>query len=445
LRPSSLRLRLLLGGSVAILAALAVAWLAMTWLFGRHVERREAEALTRVGVMLAGALRAPADPLALDAEPTDPRFETPSSGLYWQVSSASGVLRSRSLWDQGLPVGETSPSEWRISKIDGPFGRRLLVVTRRIEMTGRPVRIAVATDAAPLVAAQGEFALELAGFMAVLWLVLVSAAFVQVRLGLRPLSAIPEDLARMKRSVTERLPEARASEVAPMVAAINALADSRQADIERARRRAADLAHSLKTPLAALAAQSRLAREQGAAEAADGLDRAVEMMAAALEAELARSRAAAARERDAGERAEPAAVAERLFSVLERTDDGAHLIFSQDVPPHLTAPVPEAVLMEVLGPLLENAARHARRQVRLSGGEAGEHGLRLEVEDDGPGLLVDRAEAALIRGARLDEAGPGHGLGLSIARDLVEATNGAITLSSSALGGLRVSLVWENA
>src|SRR3546814_5704623 len=45
--------------------------------------------------------------------------------------------------------------------------------------------------------------------------------------------------------------------VQPLIDAINALADVREADLDRARRRAADLAHGLKTPLAALAAQSR--------------------------------------------------------------------------------------------------------------------------------------------------------------------------------------------
>jgi signal transduction histidine kinase len=54
-----------------------------------------------------------------------------------------------------------------------------------------------------------------------------------------------------------------------------------------------------------------------------------------------------------------------------------------------------------------------------------------------------RAEAALMRGGRLDEAGPGHGLGLAIVRDLVEASTGALTLGRSELGGLSVSIEWK--
>jgi signal transduction histidine kinase len=71
------------------------------------------------------------------------------------------------------------------------------------------------------------------------------------------------------------------------------LADVRERDLELARRRAADLAHGLKTPLAAATAQSRRAREAGALQAADGMDRAIAAIRSAVEAELARSRIAA--------------------------------------------------------------------------------------------------------------------------------------------------------
>jgi len=446
MKARSLHLRLLAGAMVAIFAALAVAWMAMTWLFERHIERREAAELTRSGLALAAGLTlTPAGAPAVDPLPVDPRFGAPASGLYWQVSTAAGSVRSRSLWDQALPRPASTPADtWRTRTAAGPFGARLLYVEREIrtERTAAPVLIQVASNEAALSTARREFGRDLALFLLGLWAVLSIAALVQVRLGLRPLARLRADLDRLRRSASARLGDDHPREIMPLTRAINVLADTREADLDRARRRAGDLAHSLKTPLAAMAAQSRRAREAGAADAADGLDRAIAAVGAALETELARTRAAAARDTTREARAAPAAIAERLIGVLERTDDGARVAFEQDIAADLRLPAPEDVLTEILGALMENAARFAKRRVRLSSQILANGGASLTIDDDGPGMDEGRAGAALIRGGRLDEAGPGHGLGLAIVRDLVEATEGAITLERSPFEGLRVVLTW---
>lgn len=444
----SLQLRLLASAAVAVFVALAVAWLAMTWLFERHVERREAAELARTGDALAAALAIDAAGRpGLEQTPLDPRAMRAASGFYWQVSTDRGVVRSRSLWDQALPVpAKTSPSDWATDATPGPFGQRLLRVARAIRAPGAdaPAVIQVGVDVRELAEARTQFGRELALFLAGLWAVLALAALVQVRLGLAPLAPLRERLQRMRRNPTARLGEDHPREVAPLVEAINALAEARQADVARARRRAGDLAHSLKTPLAALGAQSRLARDAGATEAADGLDSAIAAMGAALEAELARARAAAARDAAQEGSSSPATVAEQLIAVLERTPAGERIVFAQEIDPSLAVPVAADVLAEVLGALMENAARFARRRVRLTGAPSAE-AVSVTVEDDGPGLDAERTEAALIRGGRLDEAGPGHGLGLAIVRDLVEATDGAVALDRSPLGGLRVVVSWPGA
>jgi len=87
------------------------------------------------------------------------------------------------------------------------------------------------------------------------------------------------------------------------------------------------------------------------------------------------------------------------------------------------------------------------RAVLAAAGDISGFGLArarmLSVEDDGPGLNIS-TEEALSRGGRLDETGSGnHGLGLSIARDIIEATQGQLTLGTSTLGGLQVTLRWS--
>ena len=444
----SLRLRLLMGAAAAILVSLVVAWFAMTLLFARHLERRDIEELDRQSVpLIAGlTLDAKGAPVA-DALPADPRFQRPSSGLYWQVSTAAGTIRSRSLWDQDLPPAPATPDRaWQNRLVPGPFEPTVLLVERRLTLAGdKDVLIQFAVDEASTGAARAEFGQELFLFLVGLWLVLSAAAAVQVQLGLKPLAKLREALKALRLNPSERLAvRDHPPEVEPLTQAINQLAETREGDLARARRRAADLAHGLKTPLAVLKAQSRQVRAIGGDAVADNLDKAVAAAAAAVEAELARARAAAARESVGLSTAPMREVAERVVSVVEHPEQGAALVFEIESPPGLTLPGSAEELSEILGALVENAARYARRRVRILAA-ADDDSACLLVEDDGPGLQDWQAEEALIRGRRLDETGPGHGLGLAIARDLVEARGGTIALKRSEMGGLQVKMIWPQA
>lgn len=442
----SLKLRLTLVAAVAIAVALATGWAALTWIFDRHLERRETRELTRVGLALVGSLAvSPNGQLEVTEAPTDERFFDPTGGYYWQVGSGPAALRSRSLWDQALPATKARPDDWITRTVPGPHGGRILMVERLVQPPGatRPVPVQLALDDAPLQEATAEFGREIGLSLLVLGAVLAGAAYVQVRLGLQPLGRVQGDLARMRRAPTARLSETHPTEIQPLALAINSLADAREADLRRARQRAADLAHSLKTPLAAMAAQSRKARAAGAVDAADGLDRAVAAMGAALETELARARAAAARLDGEAVVSAPATIAEQIILVVERTERGEVVTFENLLPDTLRTPVRAPDLLEMMGALVENATRFARSRVRLSGASVGPGRVGVVIEDDGDGIADADAAAALLRGARLDEVSGGHGLGLAIVRELAAATDGDLDLGHSELGGLRVELSWQ--
>ncbi len=434
----SLRWRLLAGGAGAIFVALALAWLAMGYLFEAHVERGvEANLIQHGRELVAGLTRNAEGALSVDPEPFDPLFERPSSGLYWQVSQGDVVLRSRSLWDETIAPNESvGAADWTTGDVAGPFGQKLVFVARRVTFgeRGAPVLVMLGADHAAVTAARGEFSRDLALFLGVLWAVLSAAALVQVQLGLKPLADVRASLTDMQGHAGARLQEEDyPTEAAPLAQAINALADARQRDMEQARRRASDLAHSLKTPLAALGAQSRRARDMGAGDAADGLDRAIEAARGAVERELTRTRIAA---EENAMHVPSGPVIDKLISVVERTEAGQHLTFENTLG-HVVLPLSETALMELAGPLLENAARFARTCVHISGAN---HYLR--IEDDGPGLDEKQAAEVTERGKRLDESSMGHGLGLAIARDIAEMSGGELTLDRSPLGGLRVEIRW---
>jgi signal transduction histidine kinase len=90
-------------------------------------------------------------------------------------------------------------------------------------------------------------------------------------------------------------------------------------------------------------------------------------------------------------------------------------------------------LMEALGALAENAARHARGRVAIDIRRDGES-LRVAVTDDGPGAPESALGAIRDRGVRLDMREGGDGLGLSIAGEIAEAAGGRLALRNTGSG-----------
>jgi signal transduction histidine kinase len=96
-------------------------------------------------------------------------------------------------------------------------------------------------------------------------------------------------------------------------------------------------------------------------------------------------------------------------------------------------------MLELLGNLLDNACKWAASQVLLSI-ECTAEGYAFTVEDDGPGVEAQQRAEVLNRGSRVDEQVAGHGLGLGIVRDIVDAWSGHLELRDSRLGGLCVHI-----
>lgn len=443
----SLRLRLIAFAALAIAVALWGAWHVMGMLFEHYTERRMADALVREGNVVAAAVRldAAGRPV-VDPADVEARFRRQASGLYWEARAPGGISGSPSLGGKILGEGkhlESSRSGWRETEIPGPYEDDLILVERQVPVAGTPVLVRVGEDDEPIDRAGASFAREMGMFLLALGVALALAAWVQVELGLWPLRRVRRELAAMERNPVRRLSDDHPREIDGLAHAINALADARSDDLGRARRRAADLAHALKTPFAALAAQSRVARAAGAVAAADAIDETLSAAVAVLESELARARAAASRAGEGVAASRPAALVEGLFAVLERTEQGMSLVFDSDVPADWEIGIDADSFAEIFGNLLDNATRHARRVVRVGAAHDAAR-LNFTVDDDGPGIPAGQRDDVLRRGVRLDETGSGHGLGLSIAADLVEATGGTISLGDAPDHGLRVTLSWPD-
>jgi signal transduction histidine kinase len=442
----SLRRRVFLIGLMTVASALLIAGGGLVLLFEHHVERTLYDDLDGFVRQILGRLEndAVTGGLQMIKTASDPRFEKPFSGYYWQVLNSNGyeTIRSKSLQDSILtPYGDCiADGRVRYRYIEGPAGETLLAGQMCTEWKGSrdpmQLRILAGIDLGLLRPARDAFTIEMMIGLFILGSVLIVATWLQANLGIAPLAKLREEVGEIARGERTRFAMVGPIEVEPLIDEMNALLDERKREIDRVRNHAADLAHGLKTPLAALVADSRLLREKGELEIAGSLERISDLMQRHVERELVRARA---REGPRGRMLPKTPLAETV-SVLIRTfaRTGTQVEFDVHVSPTLMVAFDRNDLLEVIGNLLDNACRYANSLVRVSA-DREEDSVHLIIEDDGPGLHEGAVEVARQRGGRLDESG-GAGLGLAIVQDVLDAYAATMNFSRSDLGGLRVSV-----
>ncbi|QPZ92893.1 sensor histidine kinase [Thioclava electrotropha] len=441
----SLRLRLALGGALAVVLALAIASAALTALFAAHVQRRaEAELSVQLDQVVAALGRDADGRLALQTPPADPRFDQPLSGLYWQIDLGDTLLRSRSLWDYVLPLPPDALPDGHVHvhRLPDQTGGTLLTLERSVTLPpslgeGR-VRAAVALTTTDLDQARSDFLKELLPYNAILAAALIVAGWVQLFFGLRPLSEVGRRVLAVRSGEQRRLGSDFPKEVQPLANEVDALIDAREAELDRARHRAADLAHGFKTPLQALMGEADRLRQTGQTEPAAAIEEIAEAMRRHVDRELTRSRLAG---RVVKDKATVAPVVQQIVSVIRRTPTGSAVEWDIVVPDDLQVTLDASDLAEALGALIENASRHATSQVTIRASRR-DAAIAIDVQDDGPGISADRIEHLQKRGARADESG--HGLGLSISAEIAQAVGGTLSIANAETG-LRVTLILPDA
>ena len=457
--PASLKGRLVLLAALVLAAGLALFAMQLSAMFRQHVERSARAELEMYQEQLIVALQRRADgSLGTNALLPDPRFMRPLSGRYWQVNDADGhvLARSRSLWDATLPApSQQSPNSgatW--FETAGPAGERLLVLARRVSvpasmLSGKahagngnapgdvPLVFLVARDMAEMERAAASFNRELFISLGLLAGVLLLALTAQAWLGLKPLAALRRQVADIRHGRRDRLDAPAAAEIDALVEELNVLLAQQRRHMEQARARAGNLAHGLKTPLAALTAVARDLVDAGREREARAVLEQVMLLRRQVEHELSRARVRGGRGTQAATPLEPAV--RRLLKTVRRLQGNDRLRWETDVSPALQVRMEEGDLLELLGNLMDNAAKWARQQVRVRA-VIDDGDVALTVEDDGPGVPAHERERILQRGVRLDQNVPGSGIGLSIVQEIVEAYGGRLTLGESALGGLAVTV-----
>lgn len=376
----------------------------------------------------------------------EPRFGNLGSGLYADLQDFDGnhVWRSRSSLGLELPHARIpAAGAQEFSRLFMDDGTPLLTLSLTVQWelpNGelKPYLFYVAESLDSFNAQVARFRRQLFTWFGTIAVILLFTMSLLMRGVLRPLRQIEQEIGEVEKGNRQSLSEGFPSELSGVARNMNVLIGSERARSERYRQTLDNLAHSLKTPLAAM--RSVLTQEKSP-KLSDQLEPQIEQMTEIVRYQLRKPAATAS----VAIGATPVA----MEAELERLVDGLGKVYSEKNPAIDLSITEDAEFrgdtgdfLELAGNLLDNACKWCESRVSLTIRPANAHGgLSLTVDDDGPGIPDEAKDALMQRGTRLDESAPGHGIGLAVVRDIAISYGGDISIKTSSMGGAGISVV----
>lgn len=249
--------------------------------------------------------------------------------------------------------------------------------------------------------------------------------------------------------LTRRVPEPGTDdEIGHLAQTMNAMLARLEDSARRQRRFVADASHELRSPLTAirtglevgLAHPDRAPWPEIAERTVNQATRLEDLINALLQ--LAKTDAGKAAARQQHVRLAP------LLAEIKATTVAPAITIELDASPDLAVTGNPADLSRVFRNIIDNAVRYARSAVRISASGA-DGTVRVDIADDGPGIPAEERERMFDRFTRLDTSrehvSGSSGLGLAIAKEIVTAHQGAITISGPDKGGAVVTVLLQDA
>lgn len=435
---SSIRVRLMAGAAAMLLAFMAAAGVALQRAHADGVRAAHyARLQSTVYLLLAAAEVDASGALIMPGDLAEPRLSLPGSGLYASIVN----LGHPGTWQSASTVGLAPPferdvavGEWRYDTLQISTGT-FLAASYGVRWAGQDkagVRLVLS-----VLESSAAFDHETKAFQQTLWawlggagLLLLLSQTLLLRWGLAPLRRVSQEIARIERGEQSEVQGRYPTELAALTGNLNTLIKQERVRQTRYKEALSFLAHSLKTPLAVL--RTALAQPE---QLAHTVSQQVSRMDHIVQHQLGRAGASGATQFVPWLALAP--VAGRIRDSLQKVYADKQLVFSVDCPPELTWRMDEGDAFEMLGNLLDNAAKWATQRVSLRVWRA-QGALHISVQDDGPGFTD--TQSVLQLHVRMDEKVPGHGVGLAVVNDLVASYAGTLVLGASAWGGGQVDI-----
>lgn len=434
----SIRARLMFGAALVLLAFMAGAGLAVQRAHADSVrEAHFARLQSTIYLLLAGAELNASGALVMPASLAEPRLSLPASGLYASITN----IDRREEWHSASTVGLSLPfqrssavGQWRYGTVEGAGGA-FMAATYGVKWSvqARPTSLvfSVLEDKAEFDREMSIFGRTLGAWLGGAALLLLLTQTFLLQWGLAPLRQVAHEIRRIETGEQTQIEGRYPTEIEGLTDNLNTLIAQERLRQIRYRDALSFLAHSLKTPLAVL----RTALSEPAQLPAMVAQQ-VARMDGIVQHQLGRAAASGAA------RFAPhlliAPILNRIRDSLDKVYAEKGLAFNVICPPGLNWRIDEGDAFEILGNVLDNAAKWARKRVVARVWQENDH-LCIRVEDDGPGF--SDVQSVLQLHVRSDERVPGHGIGLAVVSDLVASHKGELKLSRAALGGAQLDIV----
>ena len=434
----SLKLRQLLISIFLLLFLLPASFFAIDQAFYTQLLTSSEQKLEVHSYAILSELGVSADKIELTNNALAPDFYRPDSGLSAYITHQQDLVwQSDSSLNQGFspPSDNLTPGEHLFRPVlqqDKLFWVLSISLLFDAEDYTRPLSIHVVQTDERLIAPQRAFRATLLRWFFGIGCGLLLFMLLAYYWTTKPLSRLDHEIRKVENGSQEQLQGHYPAELRIIKEDLNLLLNSQNRQKQRYRHHLSDLAHALKTPVAVL--NTSALSEQP--ELKEQLDR----ITAMIEHQL--KRAASSGHDVWKKQIQISPSLQKLVSALSKIYRAKQINIEVDCTDNAVFRGDETDLMEILGNLLDNACKACQQQVRVSVHTKADK-LHLCIEDDGPGVPLQKRQYLFERGTRLDTYHEGHGVGLSIVSELVTSYSGSLTLDDSPLGGARFTLSFQ--